>query len=79
MSVADFKANFSAVVKVVVAANRIATAYSKKKEIKAILIPAKKQVVKKRKLDILEGKGLFKMCDNFTITEEELMGLLYIY
>ena len=36
MSVADFKANFSSVVKEVVAANRIAKGYGKKNEIKVI-------------------------------------------
>ncbi len=75
MSVGEFKAKFSEVLKKVLAGEEIAISYGKSKEIVARLvpkIPAKKQ---RRNIGILEGKGRVHFGDDFKMTEEEFLGL----
>ena len=74
LSVGEFKANFSEVLKKVLAGEEIGISYGKKKEIVARLVPktSKKQ---KRKIGILEGKAKAIFARNFKMTEEEFLGL----
>jgi antitoxin (DNA-binding transcriptional repressor) of toxin-antitoxin stability system len=74
MSVGAFKANFSQVLKMVLAGEEIGILYGKKKEIVAKMVP--KTIEKKpgRKLGILEGKGKIEFATDFKITEEEFLG-----
>jgi antitoxin (DNA-binding transcriptional repressor) of toxin-antitoxin stability system len=75
MSVGEFKANFSEVLKRVLAGEEIGILYGKKKEIVAKLVPKTPDKKPKRKIGILEGKGKIKFAADFKITEEEFLGL----
>ncbi len=75
MSVGDFKANFSAVLKEVLAGEEIGILYGKKKEIVAKIVPKTAEKKQKRKLGILEGAGTVKFAKDFSITEDEFLGL----
>lgn len=75
MSVGEFKANFSEVLKRVLAGEEIGILYGKKKEVVAKLVPKTSGKRPKRKIGILEGKGKIKFGTDFKMTEEELLGL----
>ena len=74
MSVGEFKANFSEVLKKVLNGEEVGISFGKKKEVVAKLVPktSKKQ---KRKIGILEGKAKVTIKRNFKITEAEFLGL----
>ena len=74
MSVGTFKANFSEVLKRVIAGEEIGILYGKKKEIVAKMVPKTIEKKPRRKLGILEGKGKIKFGADFKITEEEFLG-----
>jgi len=74
MSVGTFKANFSQVLKMVLAGEEVGILYGKKKEIVAKLVPKTEEKKPKRKLGILEGKGKIRFGTDFKITEEEFLG-----
>ncbi len=75
MSVGEFKANFSEVLKRVLAGEEIGILYGKKKEIVARLVPKSTGKKPRRKLGILEAKGKIKFATDFKISEEEFLGL----
>jgi antitoxin (DNA-binding transcriptional repressor) of toxin-antitoxin stability system len=75
MSVGEFKANFSEVLKMVLAGEEIGILYGKRKEIVAKMVPKTIDNKPKRKLGILEGKGEIKFSKDFSITEEEFLAL----
>lgn len=75
MSVGEFKANFSQVLKRVLAGEEIGISYGKRKEIVARLVPKTKDKRPRRKLGIFEGKGKVKFSAGFKMTEEEFLGL----
>jgi antitoxin (DNA-binding transcriptional repressor) of toxin-antitoxin stability system len=74
MTVGEFKAQFSQVLKAVENGERIGITFGRKKEVKAVIGPegSDKQ---ERKLGILEGKGEVIFKDNFKMTEEEFVDL----
>jgi antitoxin (DNA-binding transcriptional repressor) of toxin-antitoxin stability system len=74
MSVGEFKANFSQVLKMVLAGEEIGILYGKKKEIVARMVPKNIEKKPRRKLGVLEGKGKIKFGTDFEITEEEFLG-----
>jgi antitoxin (DNA-binding transcriptional repressor) of toxin-antitoxin stability system len=74
MSVGEFKAHFSQVLKDVENGEKIGITFGRKKEVKAFLVPSDEQK-EPRKLGILEGRGKVVFKDDFKITEEELLGL----
>lgn len=74
MSVGEFKANFSEVLKRVLAGEEIGILYGKKKEVVARLVPKAAEKKPKRKLGVLEGKGKIKFAKDFKMTEEEFLG-----
>ena len=75
LTVGDFKANFSEVLKKVQNGEEIAISFGKKKEIVARLVPGTGQKKEKRKIGIFEGKGKVVFKNNFSITEEEMLGV----
>jgi len=75
MSVGEFKANFSTVLKRVLAGEEIGILYGKKKEVVAKLVPKGSGKKNKRIIGILEGKGTIKFSPDFKITEEEFLGV----
>ena len=73
MSVGEFKANFSEVLKLVLAGEEIGILYGRKKEIVARMVPKTPEKKPRRKLGILEGKGNVRFASDFKITEEEFL------
>ena len=77
MSVGEFKAKFSEVLKKVLAGEEIAISYGKSKEIVARLVPKTAAKKQRRKIGILEGKGSVHFGKDFKMTEEEFLGRNY--
>jgi len=75
MSVGEFKAKFSEVLKKVLAGEEIAISYGKSKEIVARLVPKASSKRQRRKIGIYEGKGSVHFANDFKMTEEEFLGL----
>ncbi len=75
MTVGDFKANFSKVAEDVKNGEEITVTYGKNKEILGHFIPRRKEVLKKRILGSLKGKGSVVFAKDFKMTEEEFLGL----
>ena len=75
MSVGEFKANFSEVLRKVLAGEEIGISYGKRKEIVARLVPKSTGKRPRRKIGILDGKGKIKFAPGFKITEEEFLSL----
>jgi len=75
MTVGDLKAHFSEVIQHVKAGEEIAVAFGRKKEIVAYLIPKAGRKTEKRELGQLRSKGSVTFADDFTMTEEEFLGL----
>jgi len=75
MTVGEFKAHFSEVLKKVQAGKEIGISYGRKKEIVARLVPPELNKGIKRKIGLLEGKASVKFGKNFKMTEEDLLGL----
>ena len=74
MSVGEFKANFSQVLKMVLAGEEIGILYGRKKEIVAKMVPKPTEKKPGRKLGMLEGKGEIIFPAHFKMTEEEFLG-----
>jgi antitoxin (DNA-binding transcriptional repressor) of toxin-antitoxin stability system len=75
MSVGEFKAKFSEVLKKVLAGEEIGISYGKSKEIVARLVPKASEKKQKRKIGILEGKASVHFGNDFKMTEEEFLGI----
>ncbi|MCD6013244.1 MAG: prevent-host-death protein [Flavipsychrobacter sp.] len=73
MSVGEFKANFSEVLKRVLGGEEIGILYGKKKEIVAKIVPKTTGKKPKRKLGIWEGKAKVVFHKDFKMTEEEFL------
>jgi prevent-host-death family protein len=74
MSVGEFKANFSDVLKRVMAGEEIGISYGKKKEIVARVVPKADPRKRRRQIGSLEGKGKVVFNAGFKMTEEEFLG-----
>jgi antitoxin (DNA-binding transcriptional repressor) of toxin-antitoxin stability system len=75
MSVGEFKANFSEVLKMVMAGEEIGILYGRKKDIVAKIVPKDVEKKAKRKLGLLQGKGKVEFGIDYKITEQEFLGL----
>ena len=73
MSVGNFKANCSEILKLVIAGEEIGILYGKNKKVVAKIVPNLGEKKPKRKLGILEGKGSVKFGANFKMREEEFL------
>ncbi len=74
-TVGDFKTRFSELLERVRFGEEIAIAFGKKKEIVAYLVPKSARMAQKRQLGLLAGKATVTFSDDFSITEEEFLGL----
>lgn len=74
MSVGEFKAQFSKVLKEVEQGEKIGITFGKNKEIKALLVPKDKSA-QPRKLGILKEQVKVVFKEDFKMTEEEFLGL----
>ena len=74
MSVEEFKANFSEVLKRVLAGEEIGIFYGKRKEVVAKLVPKNAGKQSRRKIGMLESKGKIKFGADFKMTEKEFLG-----
>ncbi|KAA0992510.1 type II toxin-antitoxin system Phd/YefM family antitoxin [Dyadobacter aurulentus] len=74
MSVGEFKAQFSKVLKEVEQGEKIGITFGKKKEVKAMLVP-KDKPAQPRKLGILKEQVKVEFKGDFKMTEEEFLGL----
>jgi len=74
MTAGQFKANFSGVLKKLLAEEETGISYGKRKEIVARPLPKTSAKKPKRKIGILEGKGKAIFSKDFTMTEEEFLG-----
>jgi antitoxin (DNA-binding transcriptional repressor) of toxin-antitoxin stability system len=77
LSVGEFKANFSEVLKIVLAGEEVGISYGKKKEVVASLVPKSIAKKPKRKIGLLESKWNVVFGKNFSITENEFLGHIY--
>ena len=75
MTVGEFKAQFSAILKRVLAGEEIGISYGRNKEIVARLVPRAPEKRQRRKIGILEGKASVRFGKDFTITDEEFLQL----
>jgi antitoxin (DNA-binding transcriptional repressor) of toxin-antitoxin stability system len=74
MTVGEFKAKFSEVLKKVLAGEEIAISYGKSNEIVARLVPGQPSKKTKRKIGIFEGTGKVRFGTDFKMTQEEFLG-----
>jgi antitoxin (DNA-binding transcriptional repressor) of toxin-antitoxin stability system len=73
---AEAKAHFSSILKDIEAGNEVAIIYGKKKRTIAVIIPYEQwKKSKKRQLGTLEGKMTVNFSDDFSMSDEELIGL----
>ena len=75
LSVGEFKANFSEILKKVLAGEEIGISYGKKKEIVARLVPKSDFAGTRRKIGILESKSKVVFEKDIKIMEKEFLGL----
>ena len=74
LSVGEFKANFSEVLKKVMSGEEIGISYGRKKEIVARLVPKHSGKKSRRKIGVLEGKTKVVFTKDFAISEAEFLG-----
>jgi len=76
MPVGELKAQFSEVLEMVQNGESFGILYGKKKKPIAMIVPYLEQDKKKeRKLGLLEGKATAVFAEDFSMSEEELLGL----
>jgi len=75
MTVGEFKTQFSAVLKRVLAGEEIGISYGKNKEIVARLVPKTPEKKQRRRIGLLEGKASVRFSKDFNITDQELLSL----
>jgi antitoxin (DNA-binding transcriptional repressor) of toxin-antitoxin stability system len=75
ISVGEFKSKFSQILDWIRRGEEVVVAYGRKKEEVAVLVDIRKfRKPRRRKLGPLEGKGSFKIHDNFEMSANELLG-----
>jgi antitoxin (DNA-binding transcriptional repressor) of toxin-antitoxin stability system len=76
LPVGELKAQFSKVLELVEKGESFGILYGKKKKPIAMIVPYTEKVIKKeRKLGFLEGKVEINFKDDFSMTEEEFVGM----
>lgn len=75
MTVGDLKTRFSEILQEVQAGEEIAVAFGKKKEIVAYIVPKASRKPAKRTLGILANQGKVTFQNDFSMTEEEFLGV----
>ncbi|MCH5596666.1 type II toxin-antitoxin system Phd/YefM family antitoxin [Niabella ginsengisoli] len=74
VTVGEFKANFSEMLKKVLKGEEIGISYGKKKEIVARLVP-KKEKTQRRKLGALDQIAKVRFAKDYKLSEEEFLDL----
>ena len=74
VTVGEFKANFSEMLKRVLNGEEIGISYGKRKDILAKLVP-KEEEKQKKKIGLLDGIAKVKFADDFKMSEEVFLGL----
>jgi len=75
MTVANLKADFSAVIDDLKKGDEVVIEYGKRHEKLAVIVPYKKYKRSSRKIGILKGKASFKMNAGFKMSAEDLLNL----
>ncbi len=75
MNVGEFKANFSSILKDVLAGEEIGILYGKSKKVVAKLVAQPAEKKQRRKIGILEGRGKVEFAEDFKMTEEDFLNL----
>jgi antitoxin (DNA-binding transcriptional repressor) of toxin-antitoxin stability system len=74
LGVGEIKAHFSDILEQVKGGEKIAVGYGKKQKKVAVIGPYEEyQPVGQRKLGLLKGKAQFKVCEDFKMSDEELL------
>jgi prevent-host-death family protein len=74
LTVGEFKARFSAILKEVQAGHPIAITYGKKRATVAVLLPYDQYMQStQRKLGVLQDKASYHMHDDFKIADEDFL------
>ncbi len=74
LTVGEFKAQFSDVLKAVQAGEPIAITYGKKRAKLAVLVPYDQYVdVNERRLGVLQEKASYEIHDDFKMTDEDFL------
>ena len=74
MTVGELKAHFSEVLQEVQQGEDIAVCYGRKKERVAVLVPYEKYIQKPSvRLGVMEGKAQYEICEDFKISDAELL------
>ena len=75
ISVGEFKSKFSQILDWIRKGEEVVVSYGRKKEEVAVLVDIRKfRKPRRRKLGPLEGKGSFKIHDDFEMSSNELLG-----
>lgn len=75
ISVGEFKSKFSQILDWIRKGEEVVVSYGRKKEEVAVLVDIRKyKKPKRRKLGPLEGKGTFKIHNDFEMSSDELLG-----
>ncbi|MCP4136344.1 MAG: prevent-host-death protein [bacterium] len=76
LQVGELKSKFSQVIDDIKHGEEIAISFGKKKETIAVIVPiAVYKKKRQRKLGILENKASYKMSDDFSISDDELLDI----
>jgi prevent-host-death family protein len=76
LPLAEAKTHFSAVIEEVTAGNEVGVSYGKKRETVAVIVPFEQwKRLTKRQLGTLKERGSVIFAHDFSMTEEELIGL----
>lgn len=75
MTVANFKAQFSAVIDGLHHGEEVLIEYGKAHRKLGVIIPYEKYKPIKRKIGILKHKSNFEICNDFKISDDELLSL----
>lgn len=74
LTIGEFKAQFSDVIKDIQEGHSVAITYGKKRMKLAVLVPYDRYMdVTERKLGILQDKAQFQIHDDFKMTDEEFL------
>ena len=74
LTTGDLKNNLSQVINDVKKGNEFILSFGRKKEKVAVIVPYSKYIKQnKKRFGVLEGKAEIKICDDFKMSDEELL------
>ena len=75
VSIAEFKSDFSSLLKSVERGEEIIIEYGRSHRRVAKLVPYIEEKKGTRKLGLLKNRGSFRLADDFAVSDEELLGI----